>query len=425
MKITGLQIDSYRHLQNLTFDFTYPEGHAKAGQPLEKICIIGQSATGKTGLLELVRDNILRVKSISVLNDESYLIDNSLSQKANFEFEYNNNHLEIGENKLLINGKELIKGKGGGFFPLYISNLKLLYYTADIISKEAINIFNQNPQNIFTELLWENNDSLNLRKATGSYIYEFLQKVNKEMWLSLLYNVLEYRKEFTQVASELLDKAINGDLSKLAEHFDNWSKARPNPLKGFASMFNPILQKLNLEVDLVNTEYSIPIKSHSKDEIIPFSALSTGTKSLLLSMFPLFELDTAGAIILIDEPERSLFPDIQIDLVDHYQRLAPDAQFMIVTHSPFIAAAFQPEERFILYFDEQGNVAVRRGESPIGDDPNDMLRKDFDVSYYNRQGIDAYNRYRNLKQKMATESDTEKKNELLSELTALGDKYKF
>ena len=88
-------------------------------------------------------------------------------------------------------------------------------------------------------------------------------------------------------------------------------------------------------------------------------------------------------------------------------------------------ASFEPEERFILYFDEQGNVAVCRGESPIGDDPNDMLRKDFDVSYYNRQGIDAYNRYRNLKQTMSTESDTEKKNELLSELTALGDKYKF
>ena len=74
-------------------------------------------------------------------------------------------------------------------------------------------------------------------------------------------------------------------------------------------------------------------------------------------MFPLFELDTTDAIILLDEPERSLFPDMQIDLITHYQNIAPNAQFVIATHSPFIAASFEPEERFILYFDQKGKVA--------------------------------------------------------------------
>ncbi len=425
MKITGLQIDSYRHLKNLKFDFTYPEGHEKAGQPLQKICIIGQSATGKTGLLELVRDNILQANSITIFDNKTYLIDNSLSQKADFEFEYNNDHVEIGEDKLLINGKNLIKGKGGGFFPLYISNLKLLYYTADIISKETINIFNQNPQNILYELSDQKYVELKNWDFSRGYIFEFLQKINTELWYSLLFKIIEYRKGFTQMVSEIINKRGITEANKLTQHLNEWSRTNPNPLEGFAEMFNPILQKLNLEVDLVNTEYSIPIKSHSKDEIIPISGLSTGTKSLLLSMFPLFELNTTEAIILIDEPERSLFPDIQIDLVDHYQRLAPEAQFIIATHSPFIAAAFQPEERFILYFDEQGNVAVRRGESPIGDDPNDMLRNDFKVSYYNRQGKDAYAKYRQLKQEMAAAPTKEKQNEILVEMTTLGDKYNF
>lgn len=31
----------------------------------------------------------------------------------------------------------------------------------------------------------------------------------------------------------------------------------------------------------------------------------------------------------------------------------------------------------------KGEVAVRRGESPVGDDPNDILRNDFNVEYYN------------------------------------------
>lgn len=178
-------------------------------------------------------------------------------------------------------------------------------------------------------------------------------------------------------------------------------------------------------MDLINTEYFIPIKSSINEEVIPASSLSTGTKSLLLSMFPIFELKTYDSIILIDEPERSLFPDMQIELMGHYQRLAPDAQFIVATHSLFIAAAFEPEERFILYFDEKGKVAVRRGESPIGDDPNDMLTNDFKVSYYNEFGNKAYKDYLTLKQQVEQETNKEKKQELIVKMATLGDKYNF
>lgn len=98
---------------------------------------------------------------------------------------------------------------------------------------------------------------------------------------------------------------------------------------------------------------------------------------------------------------------------------------MVATHSPFIAAAFEPEERFILYFDENGKVAVRRGESPIGDDPNDILTNDFQVDYYNDFGKKAYRDYLNLRSKLSEEQEPQKKKELLIELTELGDKYNF
>jgi hypothetical protein len=180
-----------------------------------------------------------------------------------------------------------------------------------------------------------------------------------------------------------------------------------------------------LEVDLVNTEYVIPIKSKINDEIIPIAGLSTGTKGLLLALFPLFELDTIDSMILFDEPERSLFPDMQIDLITHYQKIAPSSQIIVATHSPFIAAAFEPEERFILYFDEKGKVAVRKGESPIGDDPNDILRNDFNVDYYNNFGKQAYNNYLELKRQASQEKEPKRKKELIIEMAKLGDKYNF
>ena len=428
MKLKSLHIDSYRHLENVSFDFTYPEGHAKAGKPLDKICIIGQSATGKTGVLELIKDSFISLDALEIVNNK-YLFNQFVlgaGFKGNLEYLTQNGFLEIAENKVIKDGKEFSFGSvSGSLEKLVRDNLKLLYLSSEIISKETISILNQNPLNIINEISKEKYEGFDRKYSAPNYIYEFVQNVNEEIWFYLLYKILDYRKRFMQMASELINKGVIGNANKLNNEYATWSKANDNPIELFANNFNPVLKKLNLEIDLVNTEYSIPVKSKVNDEIIPVSGLSTGTKGLLLSMFPLFELDTTDAIILLDEPERSLFPDMQIDLMGHYQNLAPDAQFIVATHSPFIAAAFEPEERFILYFDQKGKVAVRRGESPIGDDPNDILRNDFNVDYYNDFGKKAYKEYLDLKRKVSQETQAEKKKELIVELAGLGDKYNF
>ena len=59
MKIFGLKIQNYKQFQNLILDLTYPKGHEKAGQPLDKICIIGQSGTGKTNLLDIIKKSVI------------------------------------------------------------------------------------------------------------------------------------------------------------------------------------------------------------------------------------------------------------------------------------------------------------------------------------------------------------------------------
>ena len=77
MKISKLHIDQFRHLKNLDFDFTYPKDFhisEKRGKPLEKICFIGQSATGKTNIL-----NLIDIKTY-----------NNSYQELPDEFKYNN-----------------------------------------------------------------------------------------------------------------------------------------------------------------------------------------------------------------------------------------------------------------------------------------------------------------------------------------------
>lgn len=431
MKISKLNIEQYKHLDNLDFDFTYQTGERK-GQPLDKICFIGQSATGKTNLLELL---FLQVKQ--ALNQE--IVGNSLIFTKDFEKKLNGELIinfqpdiyKIKNGVTTYNEKVYNSQNRGGLVNKLIprvSKSNLLFFKSNIISDENISIFNKNPIEIF-----EHNDSdfkeiekeniVNL--VDPKFTSTFDNKVEYKTWLKLLAEILEYRKKFNQKMSELIHKGLLGNTKKLSSEFNKWQKENPNKLEEFALKFNPIIEKLNLEVDIVNTEYSIPIINKKNDEIIPIQNTSTGTKGLLLTFLPLFKLDTKDAIILMDEPERSLYPDMQMDLMEHYQNLAPDAQFIVATHSPFIAASFEPEERFILYFDDEGKVAVRRGSSPIGDDPNDMLKNDFGVNYYNKHGEEAYKKYLNLKQAVASEKDPKKKKALLLETVKLGDEYNF
>lgn len=426
MKISSLFIESHKHLQNLHFNFTYPEGHENSGQPLKKVCIIGQSATGKTTILEMIKNSLIELQSVQVFENKYLFRHHHSLFKGELEVLLNAGSIKISENSISKNGQTFLNlpGSGGGSVKNLIEeDVKILYFSAEILTLEIVNILNQNPIEINTNLAEKKS---NKRKdGISSYTYQFGVDTDAENWLTLLSNILDYRKRFTQLASELINKGTLADINLLQNEYARWSKDNVNPVIAFANYINPVLNKLNLEVDAISTEYFIPIKLKTKEGVIPFKSLSTGTKGLLLSMFPLFELDTNDSIVLIDEPERSLFPDMQIDLLSHYQRLAPSAQFIVATHSPFIAAAFEPEERFVLYFDKEGKVAVRQGESPIGDDPNDMLRNDFNVEYYNQFGKEAYHRYVELKKKVAQETEQKKKKELIVEMAQLGDKYNF
>ena len=422
MKILKLDIEQYKHLENLEFDFTYQSGERK-GQPLDKICFIGQSATGKTNLLELLLSLTKQALNEKVIS-ESLSAQNILDKKFTGELIINfKTEIYTTKNGVTTYRKKKYRRQnGGGLVRDLISNNEksnLFFFKSNIISDENISIFTENP----IDLIDKHPNIVDQHK--NGIVTVFDNNVPKETWIFLIKGILDYRKKFTQKMAELIHKGLLADQKKLSSEFTKWQKENPNKLMDFANKFNPLLERLNLEVDLVNTEYSIPIINKRNEEIIPIQNTSTGTKGLLLSFLPLFKLDTKDAIILMDEPERSLYPDMQMDLIEHYQNLAPDAQFIVATHSPFIAASFEPEERFILYFDKEGKVAVRRGSSPIGDDPNDMLKKDFGVNYYNKHGEEAYKKYLSLKQAVKKEKDPKKKKELLLETVKLGDAYNF
>ena len=89
---------------------------------------------------------------------------------------------------------------------------------------------------------------------------------------------------------------------------------------------------------------------------VPDNFWSTGTKQIVHKTIPLYINSPKESIIFIDEPENSLYPDIQTKIVDHYTRLGENCQFFFATHSPLVASCFEPWEVVELKFDEEGKI---------------------------------------------------------------------
>jgi hypothetical protein len=432
MKISKLHIDSFRHLENLDFDFTYPNDfhiEEKRGKPLDKICFIGQSASGKTGLLELIYEQFSFINNLFVSKTNYNDAIGTKSIDGHIKFIWDDNFIALDKSKLIYNNLEFtnqyVAGSSGELFSSPEQKKSLFYFKANIISEKNITFFSKNPIDIIEKHNEELADANRYFRFVHNKEFIFNDEVDVKIWLTVLSEILEYRKNFTQKMSELVHNGLLGNPKKLNLEYQKWQEENPNELEELAEKFNPLIEKLNLEIDLVNTEYSIPIKNKKNDKIVPIQNTSTGTKGLLLSFLPLFKLNTRDSIVLIDEPERSLYPDMQMDLMEHYKKFAPEAQFIIATHSPFIAASFEPEERFILSFNEEGKVIVRRGTSPIGDDPNDMLENDFGINYINKYGQKKHKEYLELKQQIFFEKDEIKKKKIAEKLEKIGEEYNF
>ena len=446
MKITGIEIGEYHQFKNIKFDFTYPEGHAKAGQPLEKVCFIGQSGTGKSTLLSLIHKFFISIsKGYKFIDDGRPALQND--DKDLYFSDLLENIIIRGvineETLFTFNGKENGEGENvvkwidkNNVFEFLLNQNKICVFVPDSVAGEAESILSRGNKGaieksslIKTNLQISQEDNkrkLYLEKIDKAKVIKIVNTANSYVWQYLLKDIISYDERVKHVAVDMIQKSSSFSADKLFANINNWKKKNPNPRIELAEKcLNLVLSKFFLEVDLDNSDAPLVIRTKG-GKPIQSVYLSTGTKQILTTAVPAYVLGKGNVVLLFDEPERSLFPDIQRGLIDYYTSLAPEAQFFFATHSPIIASAFEPCERFILYFDENGEVNFHNGVAPEGDDPNDILSEDFGMDELMLpKGLEEYKRYRRLAVEIRNEKDAKRKDELIVERAKLGDLYRF
>lgn len=328
-RMTKISLKDYNQFKKGTIiDFTYPIGHPKSGEPLDRVCFIGQSGTGKSSILELIKsyisDDFSNTPNVS---DESVLI-----QHKTYDHQ---------TKTLLIN-----------FPPYSVENIKKL--DADEI--------------------------LNYEFKKVERIIDFEKTDPKEHWYPIQKEITDYQKQVIQFSAELGNKIkhikdiniIKKELDDYQDKIKEWETNNPNPLVKLDKFLEPLFSKFYLRIKVEPDDPDdikfIPIESFCFDENqkeiktdVHTRFLSTGTKQILSRTVPLFALKPKDTIILIDEPENSLYPNIQKDFIDFitlesWNESEKSCQFFFATHSPTIASSFDPWEVVELQFNKSGKV---------------------------------------------------------------------
>ncbi|MGH1334692.1 MAG: AAA family ATPase [Aureispira sp.] len=356
MFVSGIEISEHNQFKGFKLDLTYPEGHKKAGQPLDKVCFIGQSGTGKTTLLEEVMlippIMINKRKTSPVPKGDVQIKGTPPSFRAIFsinnykEGEIYYSPYEVQEKikhikKNIHNLDKRIKNKEGIF-----SSLSLENFTEELKSLRRETQYLQQHETIFFS-------DLNAHKKEG---------VNG--WLNIKNKIEAHQNKKLHYSSLISDAYVKGAIDKAnryVQELKQWQEENDTPLQDLADEYlDSILKHFNLQVkttiQTITEAENIHLENKTTHQVIPMEHWSSGVENIISRTLPLYTHQFKNAIICVDEPENSLYPDIQRKIIDIYTKLAPDSQFFFATHSPIIASSFEPWEIVELKFNEEGYV---------------------------------------------------------------------
>ncbi|MEZ4674269.1 MAG: AAA family ATPase [Caldilineaceae bacterium] len=454
MQITAILLKNYRQFRSLYLPLVDPE----TNEPLQNVCFIGANATGKSTLLALI----------------AKFLETGIPQPVEKKWDHDNCVIGF---KVRVNCDEFYVVGTQSFEPFIVSAQSTWVKSAswhdlwepDVIyekSGEALTLIStaaySNPIS-FDEIQLKPNqkdlaiyappDGTSLLRKGGlardlpaTDLNHALLLVNnlpafhtvsyeevERFWDFLIYQITKRERD----RNEFLNSPNVQSLS-VAQARQQFNETYPDILEDLAHEWNLILDRAGLVFDTKNVKVPYQsdknleayIKRKSTGETIAYNSLSTGIRNFIFRFGHIYSLyfnrQIDRGFLLIDEPELSLFPDLLYDIIERYKSIIQNTQFFVATHSPVIAAQFEACERIVLEFDDHATVQWRRGISPEGDDPNDLLVNDFAVrSLYGKKGIEQWEKFLRLRREIAAATDPQTKLTLLDEYAKIGNAYNF
>lgn len=360
---------SYRDEMTLSMvtskkDLGFDSGFSKVGNLLNTVAILGPNASGKTKLLEGLKEmrdfviNSHQLKLSDVINVEPYaLSENSLSKPTEFEvsviiedniyqYGYICNTTEVFEEWLFVTPKD---GRLQRWFQRGNKDNKDEWYINPIIKGARQTWINETRDNILllSKITQANNE---LVKPLVLWFENNLRVYNALNSDYTVDKILENGNEKLEVIKMLKNADLGiQDIEALERDIDlaEITKGLPEELKNI--VIKNLEGKKNKEV------YSIHIDEAGNKKIFDFSEESEGTIKFFAFTGLLIDVLKKGDVLFFDELNRSLhFKEVEhiIKMFSNEETNPNKAQLIFTSHDTSIMNVLDKEE---IYFTDKKN----------------------------------------------------------------------
>jgi len=377
MKIRKIQIKNYKMFKDVTIYFT-----DNNGKTLDTIVIAGLNGSGKTSLLQLLQRlfseslNLFKVGSLlhKYEEDQNALICDEVELELDISNDEKLRMISLVHkftskiNKSVGNRNEFeqlekrIKTKG--------QYIKLLY---QLERTEKGFIIRQNDFAFFGILPEDDLRSL-FKVLSFSAVHSIISNnamtdiSSDSNGIVFPINIFSYQKTVeTHIVRLVQEKVMaNRDLIPKAV------------IEQAIGEINKLLEGVSLKTVLVDINLEQPIFKSFDGSMVLSNELSGGEKQLYYKAILFDKLRPQNSLIMVDEPETSLHPTWQQEVLKLYHNIQGNNQIILATHSPHIIASIQPDNLFVLNMNEAKKTvecfnARDKGFHTRGNEPNDIL----------------------------------------------------
>lgn len=344
MTIKKIKWNNHPILANLELDLINPT----TGQPFETIVFAGENGTGKTTILETI-STFLNIGSFEHFDFIEYLAPGN-SYKAVQPSDHNSQIKDFFD--IVVNGANTIKirtNKNNGRQDIDTNALDIRHYGC-VFSKARADYKTQQITSTTTK-------NLDTEKYDN----------DKE-------------DDFTSLKQLIVDVQNQdyADYMKLNEELGANPKSVPefyptSKIYRFKNAFDNFFDKLKYE-KVVDNNSEKTILFNKNGKTISIDKLSTGEKQIVFRGIYLLKNNKKlnGAAIMIDEPELSMHPKWQKNILKYYKALFTEngnqnAQLFIATHSEYVleeALSDKIKNLVIVLKDVNGVIQAKRIDAP-------------------------------------------------------------
>lgn len=353
MKIKGFKIQNYKNIEL-----------AEGSNLPDFIVICGGNGSGKSSILEAIlahRNSLVYLfdrKSNNVRFDPNSISADKNSTQLEVEYEFSDEEIEFIQNTYKLSLPKRYRPK---ITIKKIIDPHLRFDPNDIDNPQPNNnlvIENPNPNKAIDHILFDH--------KSGVSVFDYFSAIrdNQKQPISNWQNnysskqqekqvLLQERNKFHQTKNYLVGIKID-DLRRLQLAQKNGQEYTYDSLESTRKFFRRFFAPMEfVDVDMTQTPFKFIVKTPKGE--IDIDELSSGEKEVLFTFVHFERFKTRDSIILFDEPDAHLHPELERSYLLALKELSQNNQFFITTHSPNMMAETPSESLFtILKYVEPG-----------------------------------------------------------------------